>query len=213
MTEPDLPYYDTSGFARLAAAEDWLFWFTARNRLICWALRRHFPTMRSFCEIGCGTGATLRAVQHHFPGLALTGIDYFPEGLVWARARVPQATLMFGDIHALPATTWIGGSPRLGYRPGIFPTHGYPLRLGGLEMWFSYRTGRGTPYQIGYASSDDGNNWDFRPDKSGINISPAGWDSEMIEYPFVFDHEGDRFLIYNGNGFGKTGFGLAILEK
>ena len=104
MTEPDLPYYDTSGFARLAAAEDWLFWFTARNRLICWALRRHFPTMRSFCEIGCGTGATLRAVQHHFPGLALTGIDYFPEGLVWARARVPQATLMLGDIHALPAT-------------------------------------------------------------------------------------------------------------
>ena len=102
MTEPDLPYYDASGFARLAAAEDWLFWFTARNRLICWALRRHFPAMRSFCEIGCGTGATLRAVQQNFPGLPLTGIDYFPEGLVWARARVPQATLMLGDIHALP---------------------------------------------------------------------------------------------------------------
>ena len=93
-------------------------------------------------------------------------------------------------------------------RPTVIPS-----AWGGLEMWFSYRSGRGTPYQIGYASSDDGNNWDFRPDKSGINVSPAGWDSEMIEYPFVFDHEGERFLIYNGNGFGKTGFGLAILEK
>lgn len=83
----------------------------------------------------------------------------------------------------------------------------------GLEMWFSYRSGRKTPYRIGYAFSEDGERWNFCPKLSGIDVSLAGWDSEMIEYPFVFEHDGEHFMLYNGNGFGRTGFGLAILEK
>ncbi len=35
----------------------------------------------------------------------------------------------------------------------------------------------------------------------------------MIEFPRVFDHGGRRFMLYNGNGYGKTGFGLAVLER
>jgi hypothetical protein len=35
----------------------------------------------------------------------------------------------------------------------------------------------------------------------------------MIEYPFVFDHADQRYMLYNGNGYGKTGFGLAILDQ
>jgi hypothetical protein len=35
----------------------------------------------------------------------------------------------------------------------------------------------------------------------------------MIEYACVFDHSGDRYMIYNGNGFGKTGLGYARLER
>lgn len=35
---------------------------------------------------------------------------------------------------------------------------------------------------------------------------------EMVEYPFVFDHKGQRLMLYNGNGFGRTGFGLAFQE-
>ncbi len=35
----------------------------------------------------------------------------------------------------------------------------------------------------------------------------------MIEYPFVFDHKCNRYMLYNGNSYGKTGFGLAVLEK
>ena len=46
----------------------------------------------------------------------------------------------------------------------------------------------------------------------GIDLSPDGWDSEMIEYPAVFDHKGSRYMLYNGNDYGRTGFGLAILE-
>ena len=52
-----------------------------------------------------------------------------------------------------------------------------------------------------------------RKKNSGIDVSDDGWDSEMICYPFVFDHKGERYMLYNGNDYGKTGFGLAILEN
>ena len=77
------------------------------------------------------------------------------------------------------------------------------------EMWFSYRGGRGRTYRIGYAFSSDAKTWQLDLASSGIDVSENGWDSDMIEYPFVFDHLGQRYMLYNGNGFGKTGFGLA----
>lgn len=78
------------------------------------------------------------------------------------------------------------------------------------KMWYSFR---GQAYRIGYAESVDGKQWKRLDDQVGIDVSVAGWDSDMIEYPFVFDHKGQRYMLYNGNGYGKTGFGLAILEQ
>lgn len=78
------------------------------------------------------------------------------------------------------------------------------------RMWYSYR---GASYRIGYAESRDGHQWKRLDAHCGIDVSNSGWDSEMIEYPFVFDHAGARYMLYNGNGYGKTGFGLAVLEQ
>lgn len=83
---------------------------------------------------------------------------------------------------------------------------------GGYEMWFSYRGDSSQTYRIGYAHSIDGTNWVLDLTASGIDVSPDGWDSEMIEYPFVFDHGHRRYMLYNGNGYGKTGFGLAVFS-
>ncbi|MHC8311051.1 glycoside hydrolase family protein [Pseudomonas sp. GT1P32] len=80
----------------------------------------------------------------------------------------------------------------------------------GWKMWYSYR---GQSYRIGYAESADGINWTRMDDQVGIDVSDTGWDSEMIEYPFVFDHDGKRYMLYNGNNYGITGFGLAVLES
>jgi hypothetical protein len=76
------------------------------------------------------------------------------------------------------------------------------------RMWYSYR---GKSYRIGYAESIDGLRWERIDQEVGIDVSDSGWDSQMIEYPFVFDHDGQRYLLYNGNGYGRTGFGLAAL--
>ncbi|QDL54441.1 hypothetical protein [Rhodoferax aquaticus] len=84
---------------------------------------------------------------------------------------------------------------------------------GSYEMWFSYRSGSGTKYKIGYAHSGNGDQWQLDLDNVGLDVSPTGWDSEMIEYPYVFDHNGTRYMLYNGNGFGASGFGLATLYR
>lgn len=77
------------------------------------------------------------------------------------------------------------------------------------KMWFS---SRGAAYRIRYAESDDGRSWRRQDSSVGIDVSKTGWDSDMVEYPFVFDHQGRRYMLYNGNGYGQTGFGLAVLE-
>src|SRR4051812_7108555 len=78
-----------------------------------------------------------------------------------------------------------------------------------FRMWFC---SRGDRYRIRYAESLDGLTWVRRDDEAGIDVSSRGWDAEMIEYPCVFDHKGSRYMLYAGNGFGRTGFGLAVRE-
>ena len=78
------------------------------------------------------------------------------------------------------------------------------------KMWYSYR---GSSYRIGYAESNDGINWDRLDADIDLDVSESGWDSEMIEYACIFDHYDDRYMLYNGNSYGRTGIGLAILDK
>ena len=76
-------------------------------------------------------------------------------------------------------------------------------------MWYSHR---GSSYRIGYAESNDGIRWQRMDGNCTIDVSGFGWDTDMVEYPHVFDHGGARYMLYNGNNYGKTGFGLAVLE-
>jgi hypothetical protein len=77
------------------------------------------------------------------------------------------------------------------------------------KMWYSYR---GESYRIGYAESINGRDWTRKDHLVGIDVSPSGWDSEMIEYGSIVDHNGKRFMFYNGNQFGYDGVGLAVLD-
>jgi hypothetical protein len=85
------------------------------------------------------------------------------------------------------------------------------LKEGNLyRMWYA---SRGNSYRIGYAESTDGLSWTRKDEESGIDVSATGWDSDMVAYPYVFEHEGDYYMLYNGNDYGKTGIGLAVLER
>jgi hypothetical protein len=87
------------------------------------------------------------------------------------------------------------------------------------KMWYSYRnlnnyrSDKSNSYRIGYAHSKNGVDWVRADEQAGIDISNTGWDSEMIEYPYVYAFKGRYYMLYNGNCFGKTGFGYAVLES
>ena len=81
-----------------------------------------------------------------------------------------------------------------------------------FTMWFSYRSGNKDLYKIGSAESFDLENWNLNLNSNIIKTSNNGWDSEMVEYPYVFKEKDKTFMLYNGNSFGKDGFGLAILN-
>ena len=82
------------------------------------------------------------------------------------------------------------------------------------KMWFCSRATREQPtYRIRYATSKNGIQWERKDHLVGIDVSENGWDSQMICYPFIFDHKGQRYMLYNGNYYGKTGFGIAILDE
>jgi len=77
-------------------------------------------------------------------------------------------------------------------------------------MIFSHR---GKVYKPGYARSRDGTKWIREDYKISLPRGKTGeWDSDMICYPFIFEHEGIKYILYNGNSYGETGCGYAVLE-
>ena len=112
------------------------------------------------------------------------------DGLSWDRQGTVCVDFASSDEHAL-------ARPCVQKEGGIY------------RMWFSHK---GQSYRIGYAESRDGVNWDRRDAEVGIDVSPSGWDSEMIEYAYVFEHRGVKYMLYNGNDYGRDGVGLAVAE-
>lgn len=84
------------------------------------------------------------------------------------------------------------------------------------KMWYSYRVGydyrinKNSSYKIGYAESVDGHKWNRKDDSVEIGLSEDGWDSQMLCYNSIFEEDGKKYMLYNGNTFGKTGFGVAV---
>ena len=88
-------------FSELAMLEASNFWFRARNQLIIWAMRKYFPQMQRYLEIGCGTGFVLAGVAEAYPLARVTGSEIFSAGLPYALARVPNAELLQMDARKI----------------------------------------------------------------------------------------------------------------
>ena len=78
---------------------------------------------------------------------------------------------------------------------------------------FDFRTNAARGYRLGHASSGDLKTW-VRDDSCVPAEGASGeWDADMQCYPHVFECDGRICLLYNGNEFGRRGFGLAMLEQ
>ena len=121
------------------------------------------------------------------------------DGLQWERPNITCIPYSFdGEANARPCVLREDGRYRMWY-----------CFRGSVD----YRSDRKESYRLGYAESADGISWTRLDECVGIDRSTSGWDSEMIEYPFVYEHGGRKYMVYNGNGFGETGFGYAVLEQ
>jgi len=98
-------------------------------------------------------------------------------------------------------------------RPCVYREHGrYRMLYSYRDVW-GYRTDRTQSYRLGYAESEDGVAWTRKDAEAGIERSESGWDSEMMEYCYRYNYRDRSYLFYNGNGFGKTGIGYAVLRE
>ena len=93
-------------------------------------------------------------------------------------------------------------------RPCVYKEDGrYKMLYSYRDVW-NYRNDRTQSYRLAYAESKDGIAW--TKGEAGIDRSESGWDSEMMEYCYVYRYQDQTYLFYNGNGFGKTGIGYAV---
>ena len=84
----------------------------------------------------------------------------------------------------------------------------------GYCMWFchreseDYRGGKGA-YRLSFATSVDGIKWNRELHSLELIGQEESWEREMQCYPYVIEIGAKRYMFYNGNGFGRSGFGLA----
>lgn len=119
------------------------------------------------------------------------------------------------ETQSVDGRHWTGPSRFvLGPQEAVEHGLGRPFMVsspGGYELYFSTRTLR-HGYRLAYATSADGRDWRRDDAALGLDVSPAGWDSEAISFSAVMALPGGTHLFYNGNGFGRTGFGVAVRE-
>jgi predicted GH43/DUF377 family glycosyl hydrolase len=78
---------------------------------------------------------------------------------------------------------------------------------GVYKMWFAHK---GAVYRMGYAESIDGLHWERDDAFGALDVTADQFDSEMVEYFAVVQHEGQKIMFYNGNDYGRNGFGVAV---
>lgn len=149
----------------------------------------------------------------HISGQKCEYIHGYPEPFYDCRVAISDDGIHWtstGDV-ALPFDDFLHavGRPSVFHEDGIF------------KMYYSYRhtrdyrTDRNQSYRLGYAESIDGFKWERKDDLVGIHKSenPEDFDYQMINYAHCYEHNGNKYLLYNGNGFGAAGFAYAVLEK
>lgn len=122
------------------------------------------------------------------------------DGISWIKEegkQIIENRLGAGECQALPTVIEISG------RNHMFFCYRQPS---------DFRKNRDRSYRIGHAYSDDLVNWVRDDESMVIGIAEGGWDSDMLCYPHVFECDGSIYMLYNGNEFGRYGFGLAVLK-
>jgi hypothetical protein len=168
------------------------------------------------CLVGDGFVKVINGVFHMWYIFGLGWKKYVPEGN-------PERTYKIAHATSMDGINWIKEEARsiITSRLGPDESQALPTVItieNRHHMFFCYResfdfrktSGRG--YRIGHAWSDDLINWTRDDENPALEGSIDEWDGEMQCYPHVFESDNKIFMLYNGNKFGRYGFGLAELS-
>jgi len=118
------------------------------------------------------------------------------DGINWSREN--QICIDFD-----PKTDAIG-------RPCVWKHNDVYHMLHSNRLATDYRSNKESAYRIEHSVSKDGLNW--KNEKRPLSKSETGWDSLMNEYCSIYPVSNEVYhILYNGNGFGASGFGYAEL--
>lgn len=117
------------------------------------------------------------------------------DGIHWPEKGEVQIAISDPDEHGF-------GRPCVIHKPS-----------GGYRMFYSVRRRSFCAYRLGYAESDDGRVWKRKDDKLNLDVTPGSFDSDAIMYAAPIEIDGNLYVFYNGNEFGRAGFAVAILES
>ncbi len=148
-------------------------------------------------------------------------------GTGWKKFSIgaaPDRTYKIGHATSRDGIHWIKEEARqiLTDRLGVDESQALPSVIaidGRYHMFFCYRQSsdfrqnKDRGYRIGHAYSDDLANWTRDDEHPLLDVTPGDWDADMLCYPHVFECDDKVYLLYNGNEFGRYGFGVAALEQ
>jgi hypothetical protein len=141
----------------------------------------------------------------------------------YALDALPDRTYKIGHATSSNGVDWLKEEAQqiVPDRLGIDESQALPtvVQLGDVyHMFFCYResfdfrNAQGRGYRIGHAYSTDLNVWTRNDELPLLEGTTDAWDSDMQCYPHAFKCDNKIYLLYNGNQFGRYGFGLAELE-
>ena len=134
---------------------------------------------------------------------------YYVGGTGWSHKDLPRYNIQIAE--STDGRHWI----REGKTAIPFGNEGenalarpFVLKEDGIyKMWFAHK---GAAYRMGYAESIDGFHWKRDDSFGALDVTAGQFDSEMIEYFAIVPYEGRKIMFYNGNDYGRNGFGVAI---
>jgi hypothetical protein len=142
----------------------------------------------------------------------------------YVREGQPDRTYKIGRAVSKDGINWVKEealqivSDRLGpdecqALPTVIAIDGFYHMFFCYRHSFDFRANKSRGYRIGHAYSEDLRHWIRDDEALPLSGGPDEWDADMQCYPHAFECDGNVYLLYNGNEFGRFGFGLAVLKS
>jgi len=186
-------------------------------------IAREFPQFAgSAMDLGCATGALLKALGERYPDAELTGVDIAPALLDGARDRVPNARFVQADLEVFEPDEPVDLITASGLL-SIFEDFAEPL-----DRWLSWLAPGGRLFVFGqfnssnvdrivrFRNNDFGGEWEggftaYSVETVGAHLDSSGWSYEFERFELPIDlpkgenpirvhtaRVGDQRLLLNG---------------